>query len=62
MKIVKQVAYGVGTALAVPVASSLVMFDDSTLDSPGVWLRSLIVGCVVSLGLYLRQRTPRAPA
>lgn len=48
-----------GTTLAIPIGMALLELDADTLDNPGIWVRSLILGCMNAIGTrLLASRTP----
>lgn len=44
------IALAVGATFAIPLGTALLSFDAATLDNPGPWLRSLIIGCALAVG------------
>lgn len=51
------VNFGAGLlfALATPISTALVTVNNNTLDNPSTWLAGLVVGCLVTTGLYLKD-------
>lgn len=48
-----------GTTLAIPIGMALLELDAEALDNPGIWVRSLILGCMNAIGTrMLAGHTP----
>lgn len=43
----------IGTTLAIPLGMALLELNGDALDNPGVWVRSLILGCANAIGTRL---------
>lgn len=44
------VALVLGATLAIPLGTALFTLNEGTLDNPGPWFRSLLIGCGVAIG------------
>jgi hypothetical protein len=55
----EQLGLALAMTLAIPVGGALMTLDESSLDHPLAWVRSLIIGCAVALGtgIYRWGRT-----